>query len=270
MDDKRGVLGIGLVLLGIVGLISLFLAYAVPVPALAIILLASMGGLLVTFSLHSVYSQANNGFIENNDPQTMALRRGMINRWRTMTGKPPILVLPASRSQYMSLKDMVDTTVRRLVGKPPLPVSTIRYEERQLADHANVVIFEINEALSKSPISQERKRALLRQVRLFPQSITEAMWRLYRLRKLQDLPYAPQDLKEVRAMENSTLALMHDSIGELMLMPLGLMRLEVTRADTHADRFIAEVSEINQRLREHCEAYVEVRDASWRRQSRSV
>ena len=143
MDDKRGVLGIGLVLLGIVGLISLFLAYAVPVPALAIILLASMGGLLVTFSLHSVYSQANNGFIENNDPQTMALRRGMINRWRTMTGKPPILVLPASRSQYMSLKDMVDTTVRRLVGKPPLPVSTIRYEERQLADHANVVIFEI-------------------------------------------------------------------------------------------------------------------------------
>jgi hypothetical protein len=270
MDDKKGLLGACLVLLGIVGFISLFPAYSVPVPALVIILPASIFGLLVTYSLHSVYSQANNGFIENNDPQAMALRRTMVNRWRKLTGKPPILILPASRSQYMSLKDMVDTYVRRLVGKPPLPASKISYEERQLADHANLVISEIKEALGKSPISTERKRDLMRQVRLFPLSITEAVWRLYRLRILQDLPYNPIDLKEVRDMENATLTLMHDSMGELMLMPLALMRLEVARADAHADRFIAEVSEINKRLREQYEAYGEVRSAAWHRQSRSA
>ncbi len=262
MDDKRGAIGVSFVLLGLVGFISLFQAYTVPVSVLAIFLSASVLGLFFTYALHSVYSQANNGFIENNDPQAMALRRAMVNRWRKLTGKPPILILPASRSQYMSLKDMVDTYVRRLIGKPPLPASKITYEELQLADHSNLVITEIKEALSKSPISPERKRNLMRQVRLVPLSITEAIWRLYRLRKLQDLPYHLEDFREVREMENATLTLMHDSISELMLMPLALMRLEIARADTHADRLIAEVREINKRLQEQCEAYVEVRSAS--------
>jgi hypothetical protein len=88
------------------------------------------------------------------------------------------------------------------------------------------------------------------------------MWRLYRLRKLQDLPYDLKDFREVNEMENATLTLMHDSVGELMLMPLALMRLEVARADTHADRLIAEVREINKRLQEQYEAYVDVRSAS--------
>src|SRR3974377_244037 len=118
MDDKKGLLGACLVLLGIVGLIPLFPAYFVPVPALVIILLVSIFGLSVTYSLRSVYSQANNGFIENNDPQAMALRRALVNRWRKLPGRPPILILPASKSQYMSLKEMVDVYVRRLVGKP--------------------------------------------------------------------------------------------------------------------------------------------------------
>ena len=262
MDDKKGLLGACLVLLGIVGLIPLFPAYFVPVPALVIILLVSIFGLSVTYSLRSVYSQANNGFIENNDPQAMALRRALVNRWRKLTGRPPILILPASKSQYMSLKEMVDVYVRRLVGKPPLPVSKIRYEERQLADHTNLVVSEIKEALSKSPISTEKKRHLTRQVCLVPLSITEAMWRLYRLRKLQDLPYDLKDFREVNEMENATLTLMHDSVSELMLMPLALMRLEIARADTHADRLIAEVREINKRLQEQCEAYVEVRSTS--------
>ena len=270
MNDKTGVIGALFVLLGIVGFIAFLPAYSTPVPALVIVLLASMFGLLGTLSLHSVYSRATNGFIESNDPQAMALRRAMINRWRKLNGKPPILILPASRSQYVSLKDMVDTYVRRLVGKPPLPACKIGYEERQLADHANLVLAEIKEALSKSPISPERKRDLMRQVRLFPLSITEAIWRLYRLRILQDLPYNPIDLKEVMDMENATLRLMHDSMDEVMLMPLALMRIEVARADAHADRFIAEVSEINKRLREQGEAYVEVRSASWQRQSRSA
>jgi hypothetical protein len=192
------------------------------------------------------------------------------NSWRKLAGKPPILVLPASKGQYVTLKDMVDTYARRLIGRPPLPASKIQYAERRLADHSNIVIAEIKEALSKCPMSAERKRDLMRQVRLFPLSITEAMWRLYRLRMLQDLPYNPIDLKEVRDMENATLTLMHDSMGALMLMPLALMRLEVARADVHADRFIAEVSEINNRLRDQHEAYVEVQNASWRRQSRSA
>jgi hypothetical protein len=225
--------------------------------------LTSMFGLFVAYSFQSVYSRTSNGFIENNDPQAMALRRAMINRWRKFTGKSPILVLPASKSQYMALKDIVDIYVRRLVGKPPLPVSKIKYEERQLADHANLIVNEIKEALNKSPISTERKQSLLRQVHLVPLRITEAMWRLYRLRMLQDLPYTQKDLGEVREMEYATLTLMHDSIGALMLMPLSLMRIEIARADTHADRLIAEIGEINKRLQEQCEAYVEVRSASF-------
>ncbi len=262
MDDKRGVIGALCVLLGVAGFIPLFQANSVQVPVLTIFL-ASILGLFVTYSLQRVYAQTNNGFIENNDPRTMALRRAVINRWRKLAGKPPILVLPASKGQYVTLKDSVDAFCRRLTGKPPLPASKIRYEERQLADHTHLVITEIDEALSKSPISTEKKRILMRQVRLVPMSITEAMWRLYRLRKLQDLPYAQKDLIEVREMENATLRLMHDSIGELMLMPLALMRLEVARADTKADRLIAEVSEINKRLREQSEAYVEVHSAAW-------
>lgn len=263
MDDKRGVIGALFVLLGSVAFVSLFLVYPVQVPALAIVLLTSMFGLFVTYSFQSVYSRTSNGFIENNDPQAMALRRAMINRWRKLTGKSPILVLPASKSQYMALKDIVDIYVRRLVGKPPLPVSKIKYEERQLADHANLIVNEIKEALNKSPISTERKQSLLRQVHLVPLRITEAMWRLYRLRMLQDLPYTQKDLREVREMEYATLTLMHDSVGALMLMPLSLMRIEIARADTHADRLIAEIGEINKRLQEQCEAYVEVRSASF-------
>lgn len=263
MDDKRGVIGAFFVLLGLVAFVSLFLVYPVQVPALAIVLLTSMFGLFVAYSFHSVYSRTSNGFIENNDPQAMALRRAMINRWRKLTGKSPILVLPASKSQYMALKDIVDIYVRRLVGKPPLPVSKIKYEERQLANHANLIVNEIKEALNKSPISTERKQSLLRQVHLVPLRITEAMWRLYRLRMLQDLPYTQKDLREVREMEYATLTLMHDSIGALMLMPLSLMRIEIARADTHADRLIAEIGEINKRLQEQCEAYVEVRSASF-------
>ena len=263
MDDKRGVIGAFFVLLGSVAFVSLFLGYPVQVPALAIVLLTSMFGLFVAYSFQSVYSRTSNGFIENNDPQAMALRRAMINRWRKLTGKSPILVLPASKSQYMALKDIVDIYVRRLVGKPPLPVSKIKYEERQLADHANLIVNEIKEALNKSPISTERKQSLLRQVHLVPLRITEAMWRLYRLRMLQDLPYTQKDLREVREMEYATLTLMHDSIGALMLMPLSLMRIEIARADTHADRLIAEIGEINKRLQEQCEAYVEVRSASF-------
>ena len=250
-------------LLGLVAFVSLFLVYPVQVPALAIVLLTSMFGLFVAYSFHSVYSRTSNGFIENNDPQAMALRRAMINRWRKLTGKSPILVLPASKSQYMALKDIVDIYVRRLVGKPPLPVSKIKYEERQLANHANLIVNEIKEALNKSPISTERKQSLLRQVHLVPLRITEAMWRLYRLRMLQDLPYTQKDLREVREMEYATLTLMHDSVGALMLMPLSLMRIEIARADTHADRLIAEIGEINKRLQEQCEAYVEVRSASF-------
>ena len=263
MDDKRGVIGAFFVLLGLVAFVSLFLGYPVQVPALAIVLLTSMFGLFVAYSFQSVYSRTSNGFIENNDPQAMAIRTTMINRWRKFTGKSPILVLPASKSQYMALKDMVDIYVRRLVGKPPLPVSKIKYEERQLADHANLIVNEIKEALNKSPISTERKQSLLRQVHLVPLRITEAMWRLYRLRMLQDLPYTQKDLGEVREMEYATLTLMHDSIGALMLMPLSLMRIEIARADTHADRLIAEIGEINKRLQEQCEAYVEVRSASF-------
>lgn len=263
MDDKRGVIGAFFVLLGLVAFVSLFLVYPVQVPALAIVLLTSMFGLFVAYSFHSVYSRTSNGFIENNDPQAMALRMAMINRWRKLTGKSPILVLPASKSQYMALKDIVDIYVRRLVGKPPLPVSKIKYEERQLADHANLIVNEIKEALNKSPISTERKQSLLRQVHLVPLRITEAMWRLYRLRMLQDLPYTQKDLREVREMEYATLTLMHDSVGALMLMPLSLMRIEIARADTHADRLIAEIGEINKRLQEQCEAYVEVRSASF-------
>ena len=263
MDDKRGVIGAFFVLLGLVAFVSLFLVYPVQVPALAIVLLTSMFGLFVVHSFHSVYSRTSNGFIENNDPQAMALRMAMINRWRKLTGKSPILVLPASKSQYMALKDIVDIYVRRLVGKPPLPVSKIKYEERQLANHANLIVNEIKEALNKSPISTERKQSLLRQVHLVPLRITEAMWRLYRLRMLQDLPYTQKDLREVREMEYATLTLMHDSVGALMLMPLSLMRIEIARADTHADRLIAEIGEINKRLQEQCEAYVEVRSASF-------
>ena len=263
MDDKRGVIGAFFVLLGLVAFVSLFLGYPVQVPALAIVLLTSMFGLFVSYSFHSVYSRTSNGFIENNDPQAMALRMAMINRWRKLTGKSPILVLPASKSQYMALKDIVDIYVRRLVGKPPLPVSKIKYEERQLANHANLIVNEIKEALNKSPISTERKQSLLRQVHLVPLRITEAMWRLYRLRMLQDLPYTQKDLREVREMEYATLTLMHDSVGALMLMPLSLMRIEIARADTHADRLIAEIGEINKRLQEQCEAYVEVRSASF-------
>jgi len=263
MDDKSGVIGAFFVLLGLVAFVSLFLVYPVQVPALAIVLLTSMFGLFVAYSFHGVYSRTSNGFIENNDPQAMALRMAMINRWRKLTGKSPILVLPASKSQYMALKDIVDIYVRRLVGKPPLPVSKIKYEERQLANHANLIVNEIKEALNKSPISTERKQSLLRQVHLVPLRITEAMWRLYRLRMLQDLPYTQKDLREVREMEYATLTLMHDSVGALMLMPLSLMRIEIARADTHADRLIAEIGEINKRLQEQCEAYVEVRSASF-------
>jgi hypothetical protein len=270
MNDKTGVTAAFFMLLGVVAFTALFQAYPGQVLALLMILLVSMLGFFVAYSLHSVYSHANNGFIENNDPKAMSFRRAVTNSWRKLAGKPPILVLPASKSQYVTLKDIVGTYARRLAGKPPLPASKIQYEERRLADHANLVITEIKEALSKSPISTERKQVLMRQVRLFPLSMTEAIWRLYRLRILQDLPYDPIDLKEVRDMENATLRLMHDSMGELMLMPLALMRLEVTRADAHADRFIAEVSEINKRLQEQCEAYVEVRSAAWQHQSRSA
>src|SRR5512135_2152874 len=269
MDDKRGVIGAFFVLLGLVAFVSLFLVYPVQVPALAIVLLTSVFGLFVAYSFHRVYSRTSNGFIENNDPQAMALRRAMINRWRKLTGKSPILVLPASKSQYMALKDIVDIYVRRLVGKPPLPVSKINYEERQLANHANLIVNEIKEALNKSPIATERKQSLLRQVHLVPLRITEAMWRLYRLRMLQDLPYTQKDLREVREMEYATLTLMHDSIGALMLMPLSLMRIEIARADTHADRLIAEIGEINKRLQEQCEAYVEVRSASFQGSQRA-
>ena len=62
--------------------------------------------------------------------------------------------------------------------------------------------------------------------------------------------------------KDSTVALIRDSVAELMAMPVSLMQVETAREDSSADRRIMEVREINQRLREQHEAYDEVRRAS--------
>ena len=189
----------------------------------------------VAYALSSVNSKAKNGFIEDDDPNAMRIRRSITNGIRKVSGKLPVLVLPKSK---------------------------IQSSERDLIRHMNVVITEIREALSRSPVSSEKKQILRREVSQVPANITDAMWRLYRLRRLQDLPYDQTSLNEMQAMESSTVALIRDSVAELMAMPVSLMQVETAREDSSADRRIMEVREINQRLREQHEAYDEVRRAS--------
>jgi hypothetical protein len=189
----------------------------------------------VAYALSSVNSKAKNGFIEDDDPSTMRIRRSITNGIRKVSGKLPVLVLPKSK---------------------------IQSSERDLTRHLNVVITEIREALSRSPVSAEKKMILRREVSQVPANITDAMWRLYRLRRLQDLPYDQTSLNEMQAMDSSTVALIRDSVTELMAMPVSLMQVETAREDSSADRRILEVREINQRLREQREAYDEVRRAS--------
>jgi len=189
----------------------------------------------VAYAVNSVNSKAKNGFIEDDDPNTMRIRRSITNGIRRVSGKLPVLVLPKSK---------------------------IKSDERDLARHMNVVIVEIREALSKSPVSSEKKVVLRREMSQVPANITAAMWRLHRLRRLQDLPYDQTNLTEMQAIESSTLALIRASVEALMAMPVSLMQIETARADSSADRRIAEVREINQRLREQRDAYVEVRNTS--------
>jgi hypothetical protein len=189
----------------------------------------------VAYAVNSVNSKAKNGFIEDDNPNAMRIRRNITNGIRKVSGKLPVLVLPKSK---------------------------IKSDERDLARHMNVVIVEIREALNKSPVSSEKKVILRREVSQVPANITDAMWRLHRLRRLQDLPYDQTNLTEMQAMESSTLALIRDSVEALMAMPVSLMQIETARADSSADRRIMEVREINQRLREQREAYAEVRSAT--------
>ena len=189
----------------------------------------------VAYAVNSVNSKAKNGFIEDDDPNAMRIRRSITNGIRSVSGKLPVLVLPRSK---------------------------IKSDERDLVRHMNVVIVEIREALSKSPDSSDKKVILRREVSQVPTNIIDAMWRLHRLRRLQDLPYDQTNLTEMQAIESSTLALIRDSVEALMAMPVSLMQIETARADSNADRRIAEVREINQRLREQHDAYVEVRNTS--------
>jgi len=235
MNDEWGaVLGCGLVLAAFVCILSQFPALVL---VLGVVILLATVGAVVGYSLNGVTSKARNGFIKSDDPNTLATRRAVINGVRRIWRKPPILVVPKSK---------------------------IKPEEQELAERANRLIVEIQAALGKSPISAEKKTIFMRQVRAVPLSITEALWRLYRLRRLQELPYDKDNLQAVADLETKALATIQDSINVLMPMPLSLMRLEIVQADGSADRFIAELSEMNQRLRDQTDAYIELQGRSVR------
>jgi len=233
-EELGAVLGCGLVLAAFVCVLSQFPGVVL---VLGVVILLATVGAAVGYALNGVTSKARNGFIKSDDPNTLATRRAVINRLRRIWRKPPILVVPKSK---------------------------IKREEQELAERANVLIVEIQAALEKSTISPEKKTILMRQVRAVPASITEALWRLYRLRKLQELPYDQNHLQEAADLEAKALATIQGSVDGLMAMPLSLMRLEMAQADGSADRFIAELSELNKRLRDQTDAYLEVHSKSVR------
>lgn len=196
------------------------------------IILLAIAGWIVIKSIKSVNERATNNFIENETPTDLAVT--ITNNAKRLWGAAPVYVLP----------------------------KTIPYDEHQLAERANLLVVEITEALTKSPISSRKKALLMRQARKVPVGIVESAWKLARLRRLQSLTDDQVVHAEAFDMESKRLQAMRDSVNLLASLPLSLMRLELAHDERYMDRIIEDLTENNRRLRDQTDAFAEVRAAS--------
>jgi hypothetical protein len=157
--------------------------------------------------------------------------------------------------------------VRAALGKPTVwqvPKNGVTFEERQLVKQAARISAEIANALKTSPTQVAERSSILQQANEVPGNMVNALWRLDRLRRVSraiDLrtEEGRRSRDEITAMENQMVAGMKQALDTLSTIPVGLMKVELARAERPAERLLSELSETNKQLRDVSAAYEEVR-----------
>lgn len=157
----------------------------------------------------------------------------------------------------------VPVLVARNHGQNSVPA---KMPESQYVDDARKLVNEIKETLKTSPLDNEQRAAVLRQVRNVPDNVLKAVHKLYRLRRLKKIAKRSEDaanaddvLSDIKDMERQIQTELRRTHETLLSVPVSLMKVDTARGDRNLDRVISELSATNQRLNDIATSYDEVR-----------
>ncbi len=142
-------------------------------------------------------------------------------------------------------------------GRITLPEEGLQRRARRTAAAAR-------DFVRRAPISNERKAAILAQIRTVPPNIHASRVKLQRLRKLQVLHMlykGPPD-EQLMALETKLLAAMHEALDLLLAVPKSIMMVESAREERRGADILTELRETNQRLADLAAAHTELYQAS--------
>ncbi len=151
--------------------------------------------------------------------------------------------------------------VRERIGRPPLWLVPDSEPELLMAQHADEMFEEVQQALNSSPVSADRKSALRQQTRQVQRNIVESLWKWHRLRRYRSrlqtspLPASRNVAEEAQAMEEKLLQATQESLKVLQSLPVSLAILDLARGNRHADQMLADLREANQRIRDLADSY---------------
>ncbi len=133
----------------------------------------------------------------------------------------------------------------------------------EMTKRAYLLLEEVQDALEKCPVPAEKKALLKEQASQVPENVVRLAWKLERLSRIKALAQNDSSVqREATELEADLQAAAKDSLELLAMVPLSLMRLELSHSDTGIDRILAGLRESNRRMRDLAEAYDEVRMAS--------
>lgn len=137
---------------------------------------------------------------------------------------------------------------------PKMPESQYVTDARKLVD-------EIKETLKTSPLDNEQRAAVLRQVRDVPDNVAKAVQKLHQLRRLKKIAKRAEDtdtevvLNDIKEMEQRIQSELRHTHETLLSVPVSLMKVDTARSDRNLDRVVTELSATNQRLNDIASTY---------------
>jgi len=133
--------------------------------------------------------------------------------------------------------------------------------ESQYVSDAHKLVNEIKETLKTSPLDNEQRAAVLRQVRDVPDNVAKAVQKLHRLRRLKKIAKRTEDvdtdvvLSDIKEMERRIQTELRHTHETLLSVPVSLMKVDTARSDRNLDRIVTELSATNQRLNDIASTY---------------
>jgi cell division protein FtsL len=133
--------------------------------------------------------------------------------------------------------------------------------ESQYVTDAGKLVNEIKETLKTSPLDNEQRAAVLRQVRDVPDNVAKAVQKLHRLRRLKKIAKRAEDvdtdvvLSDIKEMERRIQTELRHTHETLLSVPVSLMKVDTARSDRNLDRIVTELSATNQRLNDIASTY---------------